>query len=222
MAILGMHIMEGYLPVNWVMVWLLACLPFLIFGIKELNRVRDENPRGLLLIAFVAAFAFVLSALKMPSVTGSCSHPTGMGLGTVMFGPAVMSVIGMVVLLFQALLLAHGGLTTLGANTFSMGVAGPLTSWAIYALSKRIGLGRRWALFLAAAGGDLLTYVITSLQLALAHPAAAGGVYYAFLEFAGIFAFTQVPIAVAEGILTVMVMNVLLAYNRDELLATNI
>jgi cobalt/nickel transport system permease protein len=31
-----------------------------------------------------------------------------------------MSVLGGLVLLFQALLLAHGGLTTLGANAFSM------------------------------------------------------------------------------------------------------
>ncbi len=61
---------------------------------------------------------FVLSALKIPSVTGSCSHPTGVGLGAIMFGPSVMFVLGTIVLIFQALLLAHGGITTLGANAF--------------------------------------------------------------------------------------------------------
>ena len=74
------------------------------------------------------AFAFVLSALKIPSITGSCSHPTGVGLGAILFGPMTMAVLGLIVLLFQALLLAHGGLTTLGANTFSMAIAGPIVS----------------------------------------------------------------------------------------------
>ena len=65
----------------------------------------------------------------MPSVTGSCSHPTGTGLGAVLFGPAAVSVLAAIVLVFQALLLAHGGITTLGANDFSMGIVGPFAAW---------------------------------------------------------------------------------------------
>ena len=63
-----------------------------------------------MLLAFAGAFIFVLSALKLPSVTGSCSHPTGTGLGAILFGPLPMAVMGCIALLFQALLLAHGGL----------------------------------------------------------------------------------------------------------------
>ena len=36
------------------------------------------------LLGVAAAFSFVLSALKLPSVTGSCSHPTGTGLGALL------------------------------------------------------------------------------------------------------------------------------------------
>jgi cobalt/nickel transport system permease protein len=36
-----------------------------------------------------------------------------------------MAILGAIVLLFQALLLAHGGLTTIGANIFSMAIVGP-------------------------------------------------------------------------------------------------
>ena len=93
-----------------------------------------------MLLGVAAAFTFVLSALKMPSVTGSCSHPTGTGLGAVLFGPAAMAPIGMVVLLFQAILLAHGGLTTLGANIFSMAIVGPFAAAAIYRLAKTVNL----------------------------------------------------------------------------------
>ena len=62
---------------------------------------------------------------------------------------------------------------------------------------------------LAAMLGDLGTYVVTSVQLALAFPSEVGGFMASFTKFAGIFALTQIPLAVSEGILTVVVMNFL-------------
>ena len=94
----------------------------------------------------------------------------------IFFGPSCVSILGVIVLLFQAILLAHGGLTTLGANTFSMAIAGPFLSWGLYALLKRLKVNRRVSIFLAAALGDLFTYCVTSLQLALAYPSHQGGV----------------------------------------------
>uniref|UniRef100_UPI001BD250F2 energy-coupling factor ABC transporter permease n=1 Tax=Tepidanaerobacter syntrophicus TaxID=224999 RepID=UPI001BD250F2 len=129
----------------------------------------------------------------------------------------VMSVIGMIVLLFQALLLAHGGLTTLGANTFSMAIVGPFVSYAIYKLAKKMGASRSVAVFLAAALGDLMTYVVTSFQLAIAFPAEVGGFAASFTKFIGIFALTQVPLAISEGLLTVIVVNLLSAYDSNTL-----
>jgi cobalt/nickel transport system permease protein len=214
---LAMHITEGYLPVKWALVWYLLALPFAILGLYSIRKLVDANPRVKMLLGFAGAFAFVLSALKLPSVTGSCSHPTGVGLGAILFGPWVMSVLGMIVLIFQALLLAHGGITTLGANTFSMAVAGPIVSYLVYRGVNKFG-GPRWlSVFLAAALGDLLTYVTTSLQLALAFPANPGGFAASFLKFMGIFAVTQVPLAISEGLLTVMVINLLTAYNEEML-----
>ena len=116
----AMHIMEGYLPPVFCIAWGIVCLPFLVFGFRSLNRRVQENRRSITLIAMAGAFVFVLSSLKIPSVTGSCSHMTGTGLGAILFGPCAVSVLGIIVLIFQAVLLAHGGLTTLGANCFSM------------------------------------------------------------------------------------------------------
>jgi cobalt/nickel transport system permease protein len=56
------------------------------------------------------------------------------------------------------------------------------------------------SIFLASALADIFTYVITSIQLSLAFPAAAGGYMTSFITFAGIFAVTQVPLAIIEGI----------------------
>ncbi|UWX57760.1 energy-coupling factor ABC transporter permease [Chlorobaculum sp. MV4-Y] len=208
----AMHIMEGFLPPSWCLFWAAVSLPFFVLGFRSMRKIVADNPRMKLLLAMVGAFAFVLSSLKIPSVTGSCSHPTGVGLGAIMFGPSVMSVLGAIVLLFQALLLAHGGLTTLGANLFSMGIAGPFVSYGIYKLADGVKAPRSMAVFLGAALGDLATYVVTSLQLAAAFPSATGGFAAAMFKFLGIFAVTQVPLAVSEGILTVMVYNTIRSY----------
>ncbi len=216
----AMHIAEGFLPVQWAVFWWVVALPFFLFGWRSLLRITKEHPELKLLLALAGAFTFVLSALKIPSVTGSCSHPTGTGLGTILFGPSVMTVLGGLVLLFQALLLAHGGLTTLGANMFSMAIVGPFVAYGIYNLFK-MG-NQKLAIFLAAALANLLTYVITSIQLALAFPAAAGGFWAAFLKFAGIFAVTQVPLAITEGLLTLLVWNWLQEYSREELATLNL
>jgi cobalamin biosynthesis protein CbiM len=127
-----------------------------------------------------------------------------------------MSILGSIVLLFQALLIAHGGLTTLGANAFSMAVVGPWVAWLIWR-----GLNGRapfWmTVFLAAALADLSTYVVTSLQLALAHPDPVGGIGASFIKFGTIFAVTQLPLAISEGILTVLIMNALQTNAKAEL-----
>lgn len=212
----AMHIMEGFLPVEWAVFWWIVALPFFVLGLRRISQITQANPQLKLLLALAGAFTFVLSALKMPSVTGSCSHPTGTGLGAILFGPLAMSVLGSLVLLFQALLLAHGGITTLGANTFSMAIAGPFIAYWIYRLVVPTGK-QRLAIFLAAAIADLVTYIVTSIQLALAFPAATGGVLASFIKFAGIFAITQVPLAISEGLLTVLVWNWLANYGRQEL-----
>ncbi len=213
----AMHIMEGFLPVGWAIFWWVAFLPFFFLGLRALIKITKENPELKIMLGLAGAFTFVLSALKIPSVTGSSSHPTGTGLGAVMFGPLPMSVLGSIVLLFQAILLAHGGLTTLGANAFSMAVSGPIVGYLVYKSMMKTTGKQKWSIFLAAALADLSTYVVTSLQLALAFPASQGGFIASFLKFGGIFAITQIPLAVSEGILTVLIWNWLQSYSPDEL-----
>jgi cobalt/nickel transport system permease protein len=137
-------------------------------------------------------------------------------LGAILFGPFVMSVVGAIVLLFQSLLLAHGGVTTLGANAVSMAIVGSLTAWGIWR-SLRGVLPEGLVVFLAAALADLMTYVTTSAQLALAYPDPAGGFVASFAKFATIFAITQIPLAFAEGLLTVLIFRALRSNATAEL-----
>lgn len=214
-----MHIMEGFLPPAHAIGWTAVSLPFLAFGVHSVKRTLAAHPEQRMLLGVAAAFAFLLSALKLPSVTGSCSHPTGIGLGALLFGPAAMVPVGFVVLLFQALLLAHGGITTLGANMFSMAVVGPFVAYGVFRAASSAGAARSPAVFLAACLADLATYVTTSIQLAWAFPDATGGFGASFVKFAGIFGLTQAPIAISEGLLTVLVVNAMARFNAHELRA---
>ena len=152
------------------------------------------------------AFIFVISSLKIPSVTGSCSHMTGTGLAAILFGPAVTSVLGVIVLIFQAVLLAHGGLTTLGANTFCMAIIGPIFVCLLYRLGKRLNLNRKINIFIAAALGDWFSYCVTAIQLAVAYPSESGGITASAVKFLGIFAPSQLPLGIVEGLLTVLIV----------------
>ena len=213
----AMHIMEGYLPGTYCLIWGVICIPFLVWGFISIKNTLNENRKTVTVLAMAGAFIFVISSLKIPSVTGSCSHMTGTGLGAILFGPAAVSVLGIIVLLFQAILLAHGGLTTLGANTFSMAIAGPFLSYGIYRLGRKLKINKSVCVFLATCLGDLFTYCVTSVQLGFAHPAAEGGVMASITTFMGIFAVTQIPLAIVEGLLSVVVILALESYASSEL-----
>ena len=213
----AMHIMEGYLPAGQCAVWGVVCLPFLAAGLVGIRRTVKNQRKALILLAMSGAFIFVISSLKIPSVTGSCSHMTGTGLAAILFGPFQVSVLGIIVLLFKDILLAHGGITSLGANTFSMAIAGPIFAWALYMLCKKLKVNRKVSIFLAACLGDLFTYCVTSLQLAAAYPSEAGGFFASAVKFLGVFAPTQLPLAIIEGILTVVIIIGMETYAKPEL-----
>lgn len=213
----AMHIMEGYLPLLHCIAWGAICIPFLAAGIINLRRTTADKPRTLILLAMSGAFIFVISSLKIPSVTGSCSHMTGTGLAAILFGVGSTSILGIIVLIFQAILLAHGGLTTLGANTFSMAIAGPVLTYFLYKLGTRLKLNRKVTIFLATALGDLFTYCVTSLQLAIAYPSSDGGILTSEGKFLAVFAPTQLPLAIIEGLITVLIIMGMESFAAPEL-----
>lgn len=212
-----MHIAEGVLPPVQCAIWYAAAAPFVIHGaVKVVKEVR-ERPENRLLLATAGACTFLLSSIKLPSVTGSSSHPTGTGVGAILFKPPVMAFMGVIVLIFQALLLAHGGITTLGANTFSMAIAGPWIGYWTYKLTKKLHGPNALAIFLCMAISDLATYCVTSFQLALAFPDASSGIAGAAGKFLGIFAISQIPLSIMEGFLGILLFRFLVKVASPQL-----
>ncbi|MFC4804644.1 energy-coupling factor ABC transporter permease, partial [Filifactor villosus] len=63
--------------------------------------------------------------------------------------------------------------------------------------------------------GDLLTYVVTSAQLAIGHPDPVAGFMGSFVKFLTVFAVTQIPLAISEGLLTLVIYNVISDYQKE-------
>ncbi|MCE8423190.1 MAG: energy-coupling factor ABC transporter permease, partial [Candidatus Methanoperedens sp.] len=161
-----MHISDGILETQWILFWFLISAIFIAVGLRIINkRIRDETaylPR----ISLIGAVVFVISVWHIPvPVTGSSSHPVGTSLAAIIIGPFPAVVISAISLFFQAFI-GHGGLTTIGANTFSMGVMGAFTGYIVYRLLKNI-TPLWFCAGMAGFAGSIITYITTALQLAL-------------------------------------------------------
>jgi cobalt/nickel transport system permease protein len=217
MDVMAMHIAEGFLPPIQALIWTVIAVPFVVYGAMQTVKIARAHPEAKLLLAASGAFIFVMSAIKLPSVTGSSSHPTGTGVGAILFRPPVIAFLGTIVLIFQALLLAHGGLTTLGANVMSMAVIGPWAGYTVYVLLRPLPFAV--AAFAGIAVANLATYVVTATQLAIAFPDEDGGFLSAWERFLGLFAVTQIPLAIIEGIIGVILLRVLVSWTTPTLRA---
>ena len=103
-----------------------------------------------------------------------------------------------------------------------MGIAGPIVGYLVYKGAMKSGLNMYIAVFLAALLADWATYIVTSIQLALAFPAASGGVLTSFEAFLAVFAITQVPLAIVEGAVTALMFKYIVQLRSDVLLKLNV
>lgn len=214
----AMHISEGILPAPWAGLWFAVALPFIVWGLRDLRARSRKAPEFKALVGLMGAAVFVISCMPVPVPTaGTCSHPCGTGIAAIFIGPAQTVVITSVALILQALFLAHGGLTTLGADIVSMGVAGAFTGYAVFHAARRLRLHPVAAAFLAGMFSDWATYSVTSFELA---SALHGGepIWNLFWAIAVAFVPTQLPLGILEGFLCAGAYKFISA-RRPELLA---
>jgi len=163
-----MHISEGILPLGLAAATTVAAVPFVAKGVQEIKKKVDADPSVKPLIGLISAAVFVISSLPLPAPSGTSAHPTAIAIAAIILGPwAAVAVTG-VVLMLQALFMAHGGVSAWGANTLDMGVFGGFMAFGVYQAVRHSGLPLWVALGLAGALGDLVTYFGTSMVMALA------------------------------------------------------
>lgn len=207
-----MHLGEGILPALQALAWSAASAPFVLHSARTLQRDRARRP--LVGVATALTFAVTLFPIPVPGL-GATSHMCATPFLALLLGPSVMALPVMLSLLVQALLFAHGGLSTLGANVFTLGIAGPWIAWALARGFRRLGLASPLSTGLACALGAVAVYGLDAVMLGLALRGAQPFDYWVKVALLG-FAPVQAPLLVLEGVLSALLL-VALARRRGEL-----
>ena len=203
-----MHIIEGFLPMEWCIIWYVISIIVVIIGIIQLKRVVNENPEVKKILAVNGIVMFAVSLFGMPSLEGCNSSPATSGLNGSLFGPAIPSVVVTIVLILQAFIFAYGGITTLGANIFAMGIVGPLAAAIVYYIFNKIGLPNVVSLIFAVIFANVFAIATTALQYTLAYGES-------FVMFFAILMVPEVFLIVIDLIVSVIVFFVLKSIFKD-------
>ncbi len=213
----AMHISEGILPFKWAALWFALSVPFVGYGLYRLKKMSATDLSFKPLVGLMAAVVFIISCMPIPVPTaGTCSHPCGTGISGILLGPAISILITAAALLIQALFLAHGGLSTWGADIVSMGVVGSFAGYFTFKALRAIKINMAVAGFMAGLLADWATYFTTSVELA---SGIRGDSPFLPLFWKIVIAFipTQLPLGILEGAIT-SGMVVLLYKKRPDLL----
>jgi cobalt/nickel transport system permease protein len=210
-----MHISDGILSPEWIAFWYAIAAIFVIIGVRQIAAKRKNNPAFMSILALLGAAVFVISIWHIPvPVTGSCSHPTGTAMAAMIIGPFPTVVISGIALFFQ-MFLAHGGLTTLGANLMSMGIMGTFAGYFTFLGMRKAGASIWLSAGLGGLVGDLVTYVVAALEIALSVQPSNVITYW------GIFTLgylpTQIPLAILEFVFSAAAVQYI-ADHKPELL----
>ncbi|MGC8602715.1 MAG: cobalt transporter CbiM, partial [Desulfomonilaceae bacterium] len=175
----------------------------LAIGLRKMN--YEKLPE----VAVLSSVFFVASLIHVP-VGVSSAHLILNGISGVLLGwlafPAIF-----VGLTLQAVLFGFGGLTTLGVNTFNMAFPAVIMGFLCRRFLKGSHIPMRLiSEFVAGAGAILLSGLLVALTLLL-------GLGQSFWAGAGVVIMAHVPIMVAEGFITVFVVEFILKV-RPEML----
>jgi len=207
----AMHISEGVLPPQWAGLWFIVALPFVAWGLRDLRIKSQRDPSFKLMVGLVGSAVFVISCMPIPVPTaGTCSHPCGTGMAAILIGPTLTVVVSSIALLLQALFLSHGGLTTLGGNIMSMGIVGAFSGWAVFRITRKLGMPVWGAAFLCGVVSDWATYATTSFELASALH-GTNSFLHMFTAIGVSFMPTQIPLGLFEGVITAGVYQFIMA-----------
>ena len=192
----NVHIADGILTWYWCLIWYLVAAAFVYVGARQLAARRKLNPSYMSMVGLMGAAVFVISVWHIPvPVTGSCSHPVGTPMAAMIIGPGATIVVSAIALFFQTFI-GHGGITALGANEFSMGIAGTLTGYGTFLALRKAGAKIWLSAGMGGIVGDLVTYIVAAFELAISiHPTN-------MFNWWGIFMLgylpTQIPLAILE------------------------
>ncbi|MBS7623557.1 energy-coupling factor ABC transporter permease [Candidatus Bathyarchaeota archaeon] len=206
-----MHIPDGFLDFTVCAVTYAGTILFWALSLRKVKASLTD--RQIPLMATLTAMFFAAQMMNYPIIGGTTAHLLGGPAVALTLGPYAGMISMTIILVIQALFFGDGGVTTLGANVWNMGVVGVFVPYAVCLASVKLWKSSRALLAGAFAGaflGDLLAAIFAGLELGLstifpyAAPVAvaAMGIHHSV-------------IGVGEGIVTAGVLKVLLKSRPD-------
>lgn len=155
-----MHIPDGFLDSRTM----IATATFSLAGIAQAlrNVSRRLSPRNIPLMGLAAAFIFVGQMLNFPIAGGTSGHLIGAVLVSSLLGPSAAVLVMSVVLIVQCLLFADGGVLSLGANIFNMGIIAVVSGYYFYRGTSLIIPGI-YGKLAGVAGGSWISTVVAAI-----------------------------------------------------------
>ncbi|MHA1649644.1 MAG: energy-coupling factor ABC transporter permease [Candidatus Helarchaeota archaeon] len=156
-----MHIPDGVIDL-WMLIsfWVIVIVAWIVTIIQS-RKTLNEDESKLPLLAIVTAMVFALQMLNFPIVGGTSGHLLGFVLISILLTPTQALLSISTVLAIQALIFGDGGLVTMSANIFNMGIVAMLGYFIYYTIRKMkdddIGL------YIATFVGAYLSVVLASL-----------------------------------------------------------
>lgn len=206
-----MHLSEGILPLDQALVWSAVTVPALVWSVRGEVIARKQEPSSAVLMAGATSLLFAGTLMPLPvPVVGATSHICLTPLLALLVGVRRILWPTFFVLLLHALFFAHGGITTLGVNTLTLGLVGPLITVGAWNALRRMGADGSVGFGLACFLGGMSVYVTDALVLAAAladtaEPATTFGVV--LLGFAPV----QIPLSVLEAVVSIYILQALVA-----------
>jgi cobalt/nickel transport system permease protein len=160
-------------------------------------------------LAGPVVFAVTMFPIPLPFL-GVTSHLCATPLLALLLGWRRVLLPTFLALAIQALFLGHGGLTTLGANTLTLAIVGPLAALGVYQGLTRLGVARGWAVGSATLMGDLAVYALDAVIVAIGLSQGTWGGFTHWLGWivAGLIGI-QGPLALLEALLSVWLVHAL-------------
>jgi cobalt/nickel transport system permease protein len=206
-----MHIPDGFLDTKTVVAT--GALAAAGLGTALYQVHRNFPRRKIPLLGLGAAFVFAAQMINFPIPGGTSGHLIGSVLIAVLLGPSAAVVVMSSVLIVQSLLFADGGITTLGANIFNMGIVGAVGGYWIFRAVRGIVGGSRGTVMGAAFAAwcaTVLAAVFCAGELAASQRAPWALVFPAMT-------WVHMVIGIGEALITSLVI-VAIGRTRPELL----
>jgi cobalt/nickel transport system permease protein len=209
-----MHLPDGFLDAKTALLSSGAAVSGVALALRQVG--ASLEPRRVPMLGLGAAFVFAAQMLNFPIVGGTSGHLIGGVLAAILLGPSAAVLVMTCVLIVQCLMFADGGLLSLGANVFNMGIVNVCGGYFVYRLLKsalRMDPNRAsvFAAAFAAWFGTVLGAVVCSGELALAKTVPWSFAFPAMVN-------AHMIIGVGEGLATGLIVLAVLR-SRPQLLA---